>query len=106
MPIIARCAPSRQRPPRSATSCRRASSQACSESISTPSRSKTTASITRPGELTGPASHGHRELTLLGADHRGVAAADRQQLLVVPELGNGATLEDRDLLRVTHGRET
>ena len=49
MPIIAACAPSCQRPPRSFASCSRTSSQTCSESTMTPSMSKTTASIMRDG---------------------------------------------------------
>src|SRR5437764_13046284 len=43
MPSISRVAPSRQDPPDAATTARRASSQTPSESISMPSRSKTTA---------------------------------------------------------------
>ncbi len=49
IPIIAACAPSCQRPPRSFASCSRTSSQTCSESTMTPSMSKTTASIMRAG---------------------------------------------------------
>ena len=49
MPIMSRCARLCQRPPRSRTSCSRAVSHTCSESIRTPSRSKTTASITTAG---------------------------------------------------------
>ena len=45
MPIMSACARSCQRPPRSRASSSRTSSHTCSESTSTPSRSKTTASI-------------------------------------------------------------
>src|SRR4029450_11642635 len=43
IPIMRSCVPGAQLPPVSRASCSRASDQACSESISTPSMSKTTA---------------------------------------------------------------
>src|SRR3954454_8188352 len=45
MPIISRCAPSCQRPPSSFVTCSRTRPHTCSESTSTPSRSKATAWI-------------------------------------------------------------
>src|SRR5947207_11858279 len=53
MPIMSRCAPSRQRPPPASTRPRRASFHTTSESMTTPSRSKITAS--------GTCSHGSRQ---------------------------------------------
>src|SRR5436190_14559831 len=48
IPIMSACARSCQLPPRSRASSSRTSSQSCSESTSTPSRSKTTASTCVP----------------------------------------------------------
>src|SRR5207245_11551509 len=52
------------------------------------------------------ASRDERQLALLRADHRRVAAAQPQEPLVADELRDRAILEHRDLLGVAHGRET
>src|SRR4051812_6361019 len=91
MPSIASVAPSFQRPPRSATSARRAPSQRSSESTSTPSRSRTTASgpagtsVDQRAEL----AHGERQPGQVGALARQRAREDRQ-----PRHARGVALEE------------
>src|SRR3954452_7741915 len=69
MPSMSCVASSFQRPPRSATSSRRAPSHASSESTSTPSRSRTTDSgPTRPsGDKRAELADGEREAREVGA---------------------------------------
>src|SRR4051812_43005090 len=80
IPSIACVAPSFHVPPRSATSSRRASSQASSESTSTPSRSRTTASgpATASVDKRPKLAHGERQPREVGALARQRAREARQ----------------------------
>src|SRR5438067_11364722 len=100
IPVMSAWARSCQRPPRSRASASRTSSQSCSESTSTPSRSKTTASTCVP--MWNKASNG--QVAVFAIDEPGPRLAllerhhfaDEERVVARVVLGPDAAFDPRE----------